>query len=279
MYQKRCFLLSVFIFLIFPFCTSTDTITLTQPVKDGDILVSNGQTFALGFFSPVDSTNRYVGIWYNKVSEQTIVWVANRDRPIANSSGILSVDKTGNLVLHEQGFSRLVVNESGTVERLTWHEAERRWIGFWTAPKDRCDAYKQCGPFGLCDPYKTSTFECDCLPGYEPQSPQDWYLRDGLKGCKRKVGARVCEVGDEFVEFQRVKVPDTSTTRVNMSLGLEACKESCLGNCTCTGYASADISKEAGGGGCITWHGEMNDMRTFSHGGGSRFICELMRLN
>ncbi|KAI3677006.1 hypothetical protein L1987_86624 [Smallanthus sonchifolius] len=79
-----------------------DTITLTQPVKDGDILVSNGETFALGFFSPGNSSNRYVGIWYNKVPEQPVVWVANRDRPITNSSGILSVDETGNLVLLEK---------------------------------------------------------------------------------------------------------------------------------------------------------------------------------
>ncbi|KAL8259847.1 hypothetical protein R6Q59_027800 [Mikania micrantha] len=84
------------------FCTSIDTITLSQPVKDGDILVSNGETFALGFFSPTNSSNRYVGIWNNKVSEQTVVWVANRDRPITNSSRILSGDETGNLVLHEQ---------------------------------------------------------------------------------------------------------------------------------------------------------------------------------
>ncbi|KAI3677066.1 hypothetical protein L1987_86684 [Smallanthus sonchifolius] len=91
------------IFLIFRFCTSIDTITLTRPLKDGDILVSNGETFALGFFSLGNSSNRYVGIWYNKIPEQTVVWVANRDRPITNnSSGILSIDETGNLVLHEK---------------------------------------------------------------------------------------------------------------------------------------------------------------------------------
>ncbi|MFS7980075.1 putative non-specific serine/threonine protein kinase [Helianthus anomalus] len=94
-----------------------DTITLIQPVKDGDILVSNGETFALGFFSPANSTNRYVGIWYNKISEQTIVWVANRDRPISNSTGILSVDHTGNLVLQEkdQSFVFWSTNVSGVV--------------------------------------------------------------------------------------------------------------------------------------------------------------------
>ncbi|KAK1426228.1 hypothetical protein QVD17_14897 [Tagetes erecta] len=416
MYQER--VISLSIFLLFQICTSIDTITLTQPLQDGDILVSSGETFALGFFSPANTTNRYVGIWYNKVSEQTVVWVANRDNPITNTSCILSVDETGNLVLQEndhsfvhwstnvsglanrsysaqlldsgnlvlfQGvnkeiyswqsfdhpsntllpgmkfgldrktglnrvvtswkssdnpgvgdysykmeyvgstqlflykrttriwrtgswtgfgmsgvpeltpnyivnasyinnndevvliynirnssiFSRLVVTELGTVVRLTWNEADRKWIGFWSAPKDQCDGYNHCGPFGVCDPYTSGTFECACLPGYEPRSQQDWFLRDGSKGCKSKVGTQMCKVGDGFVELARVKVPDTSMTRVNMSLGLEACEELCLRSCTCMGYASADITKGAEDGGCITWHGDMIDTRTFSDGGQS----------
>ncbi|KAJ0530754.1 putative protein kinase RLK-Pelle-DLSV family [Helianthus annuus] len=421
MYQERGILVSMQILLILRFCTCMDTITLIQPVKDGDILVSNGETFALGFFSPANSTNRYVGIWYNKISEQTIVWVANRDRPISNSTGILSVDHTGNLVLQEndqsfvfwstnvsgvvndsftaqlldsgnlvlfqglnkevyswqsfdhpsntylQGMklglekktglnrmitswkssgnpgvgdysyklelvgstqmflfkgmtrywragswnglgwsgvpcmtkgnifianyinnddevtiayhmhnpsmlSRVVATESGTLERLTWHESDRKWVEFWSYPNDQCDVYNHCGPFGFCDPNASVTFECDCLPGYEPQSPQDWYIRDGSKGCKRKVGIHMCEVGDGFVELARVKIPDTSSAHVNMSLGLKACKEMCLRNCTCKGYASADISKGAEAGGCIMWHRYMNDTRTFLDGGQSLYM-------
>ncbi|KAG5023260.1 hypothetical protein JHK85_019602 [Glycine max] len=67
--------LSSFLVLIFlyPFCNSLDnTITINHPIRDGDVLVSNGLgNFALGFFSPRNSTNRYVGIWYDKISEQT----------------------------------------------------------------------------------------------------------------------------------------------------------------------------------------------------------------
>ncbi|KAL5976137.1 hypothetical protein ACLOJK_020467 [Asimina triloba] len=49
--------------------------------------------FVLGFFSPGSSgsTNRYVGIWYYKDPEQTVVWVANRENPLANASGILTL--------------------------------------------------------------------------------------------------------------------------------------------------------------------------------------------
>ena len=86
----------------FPICVSLDTITPNQSIKDGQTLVSNQKTFALRFFSPDNSNCRYVGILYYQITEQTIVWVANRDNPLSDSSGILSINNQGNLVLHSQ---------------------------------------------------------------------------------------------------------------------------------------------------------------------------------
>ncbi|KAF7126280.1 hypothetical protein RHSIM_Rhsim11G0080900 [Rhododendron simsii] len=88
-------------FLFFRICTSIDTLTPNRSIKDGNVLVSGGETFALGFFSPGNSSRRYVGIWYNKIQEQTIVWVANRDSPINGTSGILSLNRDGNLVIYD----------------------------------------------------------------------------------------------------------------------------------------------------------------------------------
>ena len=58
----------------------------------------------LGFFTPGKSTNRYLGIWYNNVNNpaRTIVWVANRNNPIKDLSGVLMVKSTGSLVLLSQ---------------------------------------------------------------------------------------------------------------------------------------------------------------------------------
>lgn len=86
--------------LLFCISFSRDTITPTQPLKDGDVLISPGEIFSLGFFSPANSGNRYVGIWYVGISPQTVVWVANRDNPIRNNSGVFSIDGEGNLVLY-----------------------------------------------------------------------------------------------------------------------------------------------------------------------------------
>ncbi|XP_024932907.3 G-type lectin S-receptor-like serine/threonine-protein kinase RKS1 isoform X2 [Ziziphus jujuba] len=90
------------LFLIFRLCNCLDKISIQyNPIRDIDktVLVSSGETFALGFFGKPNY--RYVGIWYHKIPGQTVVWVANRDNPITDSSGFLSIDTTnGNLVLY-----------------------------------------------------------------------------------------------------------------------------------------------------------------------------------
>ncbi|CAK9168058.1 unnamed protein product [Ilex paraguariensis] len=78
------------------FCASIDTITSTQSIKDSETVVSNGKIFKLGFFSPVNTTNRYVGILYN-IPVMTVVWVANREKPLIDSSGIVMISEDGNV--------------------------------------------------------------------------------------------------------------------------------------------------------------------------------------
>ena len=80
---------------------AVDTIRSSQFIKDrdSDYMISNGSVFKLGFFSPVNSTNRYLGIWYNNISAFTVVWVANRQKPLNDSSGVLTISEDGNLVV------------------------------------------------------------------------------------------------------------------------------------------------------------------------------------
>ncbi|KAL4290398.1 hypothetical protein GQ457_14G010440 [Hibiscus cannabinus] len=90
-----------FIFLLCSsaqFCYGVDTIRQGQTVADGDTLVSEDEAFELGFFSPENSTFRFVGIWY-KVDVKAVVWVANRDSPISNRNGVLRIGVDGNLVV------------------------------------------------------------------------------------------------------------------------------------------------------------------------------------
>nr|XP_034891838.1 G-type lectin S-receptor-like serine/threonine-protein kinase At1g11330 isoform X3 [Populus alba] len=97
--------------LLFLSCSSSfygdagDTITPSQPIKDPEAIVSAGNMFELGFFSPVNSTYRSVGIWYSNISAETqVLWVANRNKPINDSSGTMTISEDGNLVvLNGQG--------------------------------------------------------------------------------------------------------------------------------------------------------------------------------
>ncbi|XP_047336088.1 G-type lectin S-receptor-like serine/threonine-protein kinase RKS1 [Impatiens glandulifera] len=403
---------------------SLDTITLNNPLKDNNnnssFIVSSGGIFVLGFFSPGNSTNRYIGIWYS-FSNQTVVWVANRDNPVPDSSGVLSFDAKGNLIIlssssggsnvpvwstnvsgssgnqfsgqlldtgnlklihddavvwqsfdyptntwlplmklgldrktglnrfltswkseddpgtgdfsyqmditelpelvFQQGttekrmwrtgpwigngwvgtpnsvpnafiftatflnnedevtvnysmlnvsiFTRLVANETGILQRPTWKDSDQQWYPFWTSQKDQCDQYNLCGPNGICDPQITCcSFKCKCLTGFEPKSTIDWdTVRDGSGGCVRKKDRPVCGKGDGFIKMEQVKSPDTRVARLNRTMGVEACREECLNNCTCTAYASAGDPNQ-----CITWHGDLLDMRLVEGGGQDLFF-------
>ncbi|KAL1325444.1 hypothetical protein AAHE18_13G161600 [Arachis hypogaea] len=74
---------------------------MSECIRDGgETLLSADASFELGFFSPGTSTNRYLGVWYTDVSgKQTVVWVANRETPLHNKSGILMLNEMGILQL------------------------------------------------------------------------------------------------------------------------------------------------------------------------------------
>lgn len=94
------FLLHTFLFSSsFLLCSATDTITFSRLVSadQGDTLVSAGEKFELGFFSPGSDTRKYVGIWYYRSNPRTFVWVANRDNPLSGPNGVFAVAEDGNL--------------------------------------------------------------------------------------------------------------------------------------------------------------------------------------
>ncbi|KAI3694466.1 hypothetical protein L1987_77431 [Smallanthus sonchifolius] len=82
------------------YTSEIDIISDVQFLTEEDTLVSPGGAFVLGFFKPGSSENRYIGIWYKKISDKTVVWVANRNLPLTGaSSGVLKIVRPGNLVL------------------------------------------------------------------------------------------------------------------------------------------------------------------------------------
>ncbi|CAN1747823.1 G-type lectin S-receptor-like serine/threonine-protein kinase RKS1 [Linum perenne] len=413
----RYVLIPLFLILKSLICTSVakDTLEATQFIEDGSILISQGGMFALGFFSPgSSSSNRYLGIWYHKVTVQTVVWVANRNTPINGTSGVLSLDEHGSLVLYSshdlrapvwfanasslspdayvaqlldsgnlvllqgtrrrivwQSFDyptdvalpgmkiglnlktgldrsltcwkspndpgigdysfkldprgspqfflqtradhywrsgpwpwgkfpdiynytfvnnedeiyfsfsvndkslllRTVIDDSGTMKRLSWHGIDGQWKEYWSAPKYRCDSYGRCGVYSICDPNNVNMFECTCLPNYEPRNPSMWHLRDGSGGCVRKrlPSSAFCAPGEGFLRVVDIKIPDTSSAVwISRSTSQVACEEACRRNCSCSAYSMKYIQGKQSG--CLAWYGELQDTVVFKDSGDDLFV-------
>ncbi|KAK1566968.1 hypothetical protein Q3G72_006726 [Acer saccharum] len=114
--------------------------------KDGDELLSTFGKFKFGFFTPPSSSERYIGVWYNKpedrmsyqpryneVQSRKVVWVANRNTPIIDKSASLRIDSTdGSLKIFHSGGNPIAItsvegarNTSVTLEQsgnLVLHE-------------------------------------------------------------------------------------------------------------------------------------------------------------
>ncbi|TYI58091.1 hypothetical protein E1A91_D11G329300v1 [Gossypium mustelinum] len=105
-----CFLTLVFSHL--ELSDEADVIGAEGSISDGETVVSSLETFQLGFFSPGKSRNRYLGIWY-KNSPGAVVWVANRNNPIAEGKGVLTLSDTGNILLNQTNTVVWSTNVSG----------------------------------------------------------------------------------------------------------------------------------------------------------------------
>ncbi|KAK2975342.1 LOW QUALITY PROTEIN: hypothetical protein RJ640_009696 [Escallonia rubra] len=63
----------------------------------------------MGFFSPGNSKNRYMGIWYKEtLPVRTVVWVANRKTPLTDISGELKLISDPGILVLANGSSNII---------------------------------------------------------------------------------------------------------------------------------------------------------------------------
>ncbi|CAH2047891.1 unnamed protein product [Thlaspi arvense] len=74
-------------------------ITRESPLSIGQTLSSSDEVYELGFFSPNNSQNQYVGIWFKGFIPRVVVWVANREKPVTDSTAHLTISTNGSLLL------------------------------------------------------------------------------------------------------------------------------------------------------------------------------------
>uniref|UniRef100_A0A0D9V6J9 Receptor-like serine/threonine-protein kinase n=2 Tax=Leersia perrieri TaxID=77586 RepID=A0A0D9V6J9_9ORYZ len=99
-YLPALHLLLVATTFLFRIAIAADTIYQTASITGNQTLVSAGGVFRLGFFSPTGAADGpYLGIWYASIPEQTVVWVANSDKPLVNTPGTVILSTDGRLVI------------------------------------------------------------------------------------------------------------------------------------------------------------------------------------
>ncbi|CDY34653.1 BnaC08g42120D [Brassica napus] len=267
-------------------CFGEDRITFSTPIKDSETLLSKSGVFRFGFFSPVNSTGhlRYVGIWYDKVPVQTVVWIANKDTPINNTSGVISISDDGNLVVTD-GRNRLVWSTNVTVTvapNATWvqlmdtgnlrlkdniNNVETLWESF----KHPYNSFLPRMTLGT----STKTGENLKLTSWrsyvDPSTGSytaEWNARNWSNGCVRRASLQ-CNVsngggkGDGFLKLQKMKVPINAEQSL---ANVQACPKVCSDNCSCTAYAYDR------GIGCMLWSGDLVDMQSFLGSGIDLYI-------
>ncbi|XP_023645612.1 G-type lectin S-receptor-like serine/threonine-protein kinase At1g11280 isoform X3 [Capsella rubella] len=93
------FLFTCFLWLNLFLSCGYAAITISSPLTLGKTLSSHGGSYELGFFTPNNSQNHYVGIWFKKITPRVVVWVANREKPVTNPVANLTISRNGNLIL------------------------------------------------------------------------------------------------------------------------------------------------------------------------------------
>ncbi|KAK0583795.1 hypothetical protein LWI29_003212 [Acer saccharum] len=98
-------LLTVLIFLFLSFQTSTSFQNLLKrgsslSVEDSShLLTSPDKTFTCGFYSVGDENAYRFSVWFTSSRDRTVVWMANRDRPVIGQGSRVSLHRNGAMVL------------------------------------------------------------------------------------------------------------------------------------------------------------------------------------
>ncbi|XP_071723779.1 G-type lectin S-receptor-like serine/threonine-protein kinase At1g67520 [Rutidosis leptorrhynchoides] len=137
-----------------------------QQLRDFDSLMSPNKIYTLSFFyTDYSSTNvRYFGIQFARDLKPKSVWLANRENPFSDSSGIFNLTNEGYMILSESSGLNITINtvkpsseESGNISLTRSNHGNLVLKGsgeqiMWQSFDQPTDAFlrgMKVGPFGL----------------------------------------------------------------------------------------------------------------------------------
>ncbi|KAJ0243240.1 PAN/Apple domain-containing protein [Hirschfeldia incana] len=167
----------------------------------------------------------------------------------------LSITSSGN-----RSYTRVQLDYEGLLREYTWNQRSKKWDQQWNSSLEQCDLYHLCPRNAYCRVF-SSSFVCECIPGFAYSTGLNVTTRE----CVRKKNG-TCN-GDHFSLVRKMNLPQSYDAKSNPSITKpEQCGKVCLGDCTCTAY-SISISLETGNQSCITWSGDLVDLRSYSNEG------------
>ncbi|KAI9153971.1 hypothetical protein LWI28_019206 [Acer negundo] len=93
----------IFLFLSFQTSTSFQNFLKRRSylsVEDSShVLTSPDKTFTFGFYSVGDENTYWFSVWFTNSSDKTVVWMANRGRPVNGQGSKVSLHRNGAMVL------------------------------------------------------------------------------------------------------------------------------------------------------------------------------------
>ncbi|KAJ6313993.1 hypothetical protein OIU78_017612 [Salix suchowensis] len=168
----------IYLFLLVCFCAShalaADTLYQGgDSLNSTNTLVSKNGLFTLGFtrLGSAESNASYLGIWHDNDTSHP-VWLANRDKPVADNSGVLALDGSGNMKLTYSGGDLVdfYSSRSSTTNLTAVLEDSGNFV-----LKDKNSGGQQDYVWRSFD-YPTDTFLPGMKLGINHASGQTWYL-------------------------------------------------------------------------------------------------------
>ena len=200
--------------------------------------------------SPVWSSYLEVGPYMESIKSTIYLTVSNDDGEVYMSFGIPGGSSSSTVI-------KIKMDYSGKIEILIWNSNILEWDVLEAEPSHECSTYGYCGPFGYCDNTEPNA-TCKCLDSFEPISNKDASNGKLPEGCRRK--ETLCEENTSFLTLTTMKIPDKFVYVKNRSF--DECTAECASNCSCIGYAYANMGTMAINGDdtrCLLWMGDLID--------------------
>ncbi|KAJ6752308.1 hypothetical protein OIU85_002711 [Salix viminalis] len=239
----------IYRFLLVCFCAShalaADTLYQGgDAINSSSTLVSKNGLFTLGFtiLGSAESSASYLGIWYDSNRSHPF-WLANRDKTIADNSGVLALDGSGNMKLTYSGgslnYSFINVSNADedyimfTVSANQYTPQDQRIFSMWQMTYDG----------NITDHYTSRVFGGPTCKGNNADA-----------GCEKWSGP-ACRSSMNSFELRSGSFVNTVPRKNddNSSLSISDCMDICWNDCSCVGVPT--IGNNGNNTGCTFFYG------------------------